>query len=81
MLTLSQQLLEDKNNGLSEAQLAEKHGIALSRVRTLLFAAQNEALSLTERIKLMKNAGYRNVEIADALGLTESEVRILLKGE
>jgi orotate phosphoribosyltransferase-like protein len=82
MNTLSQQLLEDKNNGLSETQVAEKHNLTTSEVRTLLVTARIERhTSLTARIKLMKDVGYSNIEIADVLELTESEVRILLKGE
>lgn len=34
--------------------------------------------SLSARAKEMKDAGYFNVEIADALGVQESTVRILL---
>jgi hypothetical protein len=39
-------------------------------------------MTLTEDVRLMAETGrFSNVDIAAHLGLTESEVRILLKGE
>lgn len=82
IMTMSEQLLQDKNNGLTEAQIAEKHGLTTSEVRTLLVTARSERrVSLTDQIRWMNTQGYSNVEVARSFGLTESEVRILLKGE
>jgi uncharacterized protein (DUF433 family) len=83
MRTLSQQLLHDRNSGLSEAQIAEKHNLTTVEVRTLLVTARSERrTTLTEQVRMAAEKNHwSNTEIAQFYGLTENEVRLLLKGE
>lgn len=42
MITLSQQLLKEKNEGMTEKQIAEKHNLAPVEVRTLIAIALSD---------------------------------------
>lgn len=44
MITLSQQLLKEKNEGMTEEQSAEKHNLAPIEVRTLIAIARSEGI-------------------------------------
>lgn len=81
--TLSQQLLHDLDIGMSESELTEKHNLTTAEVRTLFVLARSERRAgLAERARMaVETKGWSNAQIAASFGLTESEVRILLKGE
>lgn len=83
MSTLSTQLMQERHDGMSEADIAKKHNLTTVEVRALVAIARREHhMSLSHRIRqLAEQKHYSNAQIGQELGLTESEVRILLKGE
>lgn len=80
--TLSQQLLQERKDGMSEMDIAKKHNLTTPEVRVLITTARLERhMSLTEEVRTLAKTPMSNIQIAQELGLTESEVRLLLKGE
>jgi ATP/maltotriose-dependent transcriptional regulator MalT len=72
---LSYTLRYDSEDGLTDAQLAEKHDITVSEVRRLIHEAREEhRRAMTEKILNLENMGYSNSEIARRLSIAESEV-------
>lgn len=74
---------ELKNQGLSEAEIANSLGMSSTRLRALQSLAKRERRNdLYSKVRTLKEEGISNVEIADKLGLKgESTVRSLLNND
>jgi orotate phosphoribosyltransferase-like protein len=76
---LAEKLLRDKDNGLTDVQIATKHRLSPSKVRHILAKARaDKRKTQTERAKALWNAGESNAEIAERMNLSEAAVRVLL---
>lgn len=76
----AREFLKDMDRGLSEKQLAEKHQLSISEVRTTVAevrTARREALD--NRVKGMFLQGFTISELPKYFGLTENEIRLILQ--
>lgn len=71
---------ELKKQGLSEVEIAKAMGMNTAELRRQksLARSENKQADITEAIRL-KEKGYSNVAIGDRMGISESQVRNLLK--
>lgn len=80
MRSISEQVLFDKNQGLSEADIALKHNLSTVQVRAMVATArERERESQFLTALQMKHDGYSNSAIARQMGINESSVRKLLE--
>jgi len=77
---LSEKLLRDKDNGLTDVQIATKHRISPTKVRHILAEARTASRADNiARAKSLSEAGESVAEIAKRMNLSQTSVMAMLR--